>query len=167
MNQNDCQKLRLVIWSFRSRFKQCEESTQHQNSPMIPIGKSEKQQANKNPKFSEKGNFCWWFNLAFFLIILIMQLHRTLERRGVTTSFLILTCALTLQTCNFEFAAFFCCCEKNVNTTLRHAIAPAHTIHRGGNNASITGICQPICMRLLLVFAHLSYDSPCLLCFVG
>ena len=52
-------------------------------------------------------------SLPFFLIILIMQLHRTLERRGVTTSFLILTCALTLQTCNFEFAAFFCGCEKN------------------------------------------------------
>ena len=53
-------------------------------------------------------------SLPFFLIILIMQLHRTLERRGVTTSFLILTCALTLQTCNFEFAAFFCCCEKKM-----------------------------------------------------
>ena len=52
-----------------------------------------------------------------------MQLQSTPHARGVTTSFLILTCALTLQTCNFEFAAFFCCCEKNVNTTLHHAIA--------------------------------------------
>ena len=84
----------------------------------------------------------------FFLRKGWMQCMRT-SGKG---SFLVLTCALTHQTCNFEFAAapFFILLLLNAFKMYVHCF----TSHA---KASIKSICQPICMALVQLHNHPSW----------